>query len=147
MSARPKPLPTLADPALELLREVLVELRAIRAALEDRDAAEPVPLRLADRQALERLLPVVAAQFPNCAFSVWELCDAAGNRTVAGNDMRLAIGGLSPQRLGLLLRSCAESGGVNRYQVRRAGQDGSGARWELIANPSPFTEAAAPGKN
>jgi hypothetical protein len=48
--------------------------------------------------------------------------------------MRLAIGGCSPQRLGLLLRSCADSGGVGRYQVRRSGQDASGARWELIAN-------------
>jgi hypothetical protein len=82
---------------------------------------------------LERLLPVIAAQFQDCAFSVWELIDAAGRGTV-GNDMRLAIGGCSPQRLGLLLRSCADSGGVGRYQVRRSGQDASGARWELIAN-------------
>ena len=134
--ARLKPFPAPADPVPELLAEMLAELKAIRACLEGHDAEPPeppAPLRQGDRQALERLLPVIAVQFPNCAFSVWELVDAAGRGTVAGNDMRLAIGGASPQRLGMLLRSCVDCGGVGQYQVRRAGQDASGARWELIA--------------
>jgi hypothetical protein len=127
-----------ADLALELLhalRELRDELRAARLR------AEPVsrPLHVADRRALDRLLPVVAAQFAE-AFEVWELFDSADMPGVVGNDMRLGLGDLTAHRLGKLLRRAADSGtAVAGWRVEAAGRHGAGGRWRLIADPSAFS--------
>jgi hypothetical protein len=124
-----------------LLVELLEEVRRIRGLLERIPAPESrKPLHVQDRRALERLLPVVAAQFAD-AFETWELFDVAGTDGVAGNDMRIALAGQTAHRLGKLLRRAANAGtAVAGLRVEAAGRHGAGGRWRCVAVPSAFSE-------
>lgn len=115
---------------LEQIRDLLAERRPAKASLD-----------VQDRRALERLAPVVCAQFPD-GFSTWELIDVAGMQDIAGADMRLALDGLSSHRVGKLLRRALDSGPVAGYRVTSLAR----GRWRLIADASRLTGDQASAK-
>jgi hypothetical protein len=79
-----------------LLREILVELRAIRRAVED--PGRPSTLTKADRIRLERLLPACAILFPH-----GELFTARDLMAHPAPGFRVLRGRLSTKALGRLL--------------------------------------------
>jgi len=123
-------------------REILAELRVVRRLLEERTAPRAAgPLNVKDRRVLDRLLPVIAVQFPG-SFETWEIFDASRMPGIAGNDLRLALGALTAHRCGKLLRKAADSGVVVAgYRVTAAGRAGAGGRWRCVADPSSFSDS------
>ena len=137
---------TMADDLVAVLRDLAEEVRLLRGAVERLAPAEVNGLGPVDRRRLERLLPVLVAQFGE-AFSVWELYDVAGSEGIAANDMRIALGDLSAPRLGKLLRRAHDSGvAVAGFRVVRAGADRGVALWGLTAAPPPFPKDVRPAK-
>jgi hypothetical protein len=134
-SIRPEPE---AKTELEVLLAIDAKLDRIAAALERRPA-EARSLDVRDRRALEALLPVVAAQFPNATFSTWQLIDAASGSDIAAADMRLALRDLSAPKLGKLLRRAADTGAAfGAFKVERRGDQRGAATWGLTPDEPPF---------
>jgi hypothetical protein len=131
------------DQAEAILAELLVEVRAIRRLLEAR-APRPAGLDIQDRRHLARLLPVLAAQFPD-GFCVWECFDAAqAAGVVSASDMRLALGDLTAHALGKLLRRACDSGeSCAGFRVTAAGRSSTagGRRW--VVDRSDFSGQSA----
>jgi hypothetical protein len=119
----------MADP---LLLEVLTEVRALRREVAELRAERERPaasLRAADRDALRKILPVLAAVYGQGRFAAWEAVDAANLPGVAGANLRLVLDGRDARALGLLLaRGAGADVGVG-VTVHRDGRDGDGARW------------------
>ena len=87
-----------------LLRDILDELRAVRAALGTGRQLQPVPD--ADRELLRQLLPAIGGLVGSSPFRVAEILADAGIRAV--------LGSLSPSGVGALLA---------RLQARPASMD------------------------
>ncbi len=123
----------IADPEiLAVLREIRDELHVLRELAEAREPRGA--LRHHDRTAMQRILPVIAANFEG-AFSTWELIDAAKQSDMLGANLRLVLGNRAAQQTGKLFQRSAGHA-IAGLQIRRVGQDGDGARWECIAVPS-----------
>src|SRR4051794_1344163 len=76
--------------------------RLLRAVLE-RGGSTSKALRHGDREALRRLLPVLAETFAGVRFGAWEVLDVAENDTgIEGRNVKLAIGTLDARALGRL---------------------------------------------
>lgn len=119
--------------------ELLVEIRDL---LRDRQTPKRPALDVQDRRALERLLPVLAEQFPD-GFEVWELLDVVDAGGIPAADMKIALADLSAHRIGKLLRRVTDHGGpVAGFRAVATGR----GRWRLIGDPSSLTGDALAGK-
>jgi len=117
---------------LGLLGAILRELQAIREAIESRQPGRT--LRHKDRAAMARILPVLAAHFPE-PFAVWELLDCAAAPDALGANLRLVLEGRTAQRIGKLFQRAADCE-IDGMRLRRKGRDGDGAKWQCIVVPS-----------
>jgi hypothetical protein len=82
-------------------------------------------LSRADRERLERLLPVIAAAVASDGFLVSELL------RLESPGLRLVVGASSARSLGRLLRR-AEGVPVGGYVVERLGQEGGAVLWRVL---------------
>ncbi|MBA3638416.1 MAG: hypothetical protein M3541_19510 [Acidobacteriota bacterium] len=105
---------------------MLAELRAIRRLLEA-NRQQPAPSR-ADRAALTRVLPVLAATFGS---EIWTAGEALSHSSI---DLRIVLDGVSAKRLGRLLRR-AIGQDVDGLTVASEGTE-SGARLWCIKRTS-----------
>lgn len=105
-----------------LLRQVVVELRAIRAAVERQNPASR--LSKVDRMRLEQLLLAVANTFGAELFVTRELL---AHQAPA---LREACSGLSARQLGRLLMR-ADGIKVGAFTVERSGVDAGAVLWRL----------------
>ena len=119
------PAPAAAD-ATELWQHaVLDELRAIRAALEQRQRPLVPPSR-ADRAFLGKLLPVLAATYGSDGFT---------SRDCHEDDdpgLRLVLGPMSPKKIGKLLAR-AEDIAIDGLTLQRMGLEYQVTTWRIVA--------------
>ena len=115
----------------DLLRDISAKLSKL---IELYEGARPptCALRFQDVEAMGKLMPVLAANFPG-AFAAWEVIDAAAQGGVLGANLRLVLGKRSAQQLGQLLARAAghDMGGLT---LRRMTSDANGARWQVVGN-------------
>jgi hypothetical protein len=127
---------------VERLDALIGEVRKLREAIENGAPRRRADLDVRDRRALDRLLPVVAAQFPG-EFAVWELLDTVAAGGVSAEDMRIALGRMSAHHVGKLLRRAADHGDpVAGHRVVSVAR----GRWRLVADPSAFSSSAPQAK-
>lgn len=122
--------------------EILEELRGIRAAVEalaPADVAAGGPcLRRRDRDALARILPVLAGVFGGEPFATWEALDVAQNdKGSAGENLRLVLGKRSANELGRLLQR-GSGHSVADIEIMRDGRAFDGVRWRCHVMSSSF---------
>jgi hypothetical protein len=116
---------------LEVLHQILVELKALRADLaRDRD----LPCHPDDAQ----FLAIVAAAVADRVFNASEL----RNHALVDEALRCALGNLSVQQVGIKLRALAGRD-IGGHVVRRVGRDGDGVLWEVVQQLAPDLHAAA----
>jgi hypothetical protein len=109
---------------LELLRAMLAELQAIRAAVEQ--PRRPLTVTRADRAYLVRLLPAVGGVFGSESFAARDLLehDSAA--------VRLVVDGSTAKKLGQLLRR-AEGHPIDGLMVERSGIELGVVLWQIVA--------------
>ena len=115
--------------AVELLRDIRDELRALRADLAGRQRR----LAPADRDALERLLPIIASTVAGRVFGVAEL--AAHARLPSATALREALASIGGSRKVGRLLARAAGADVNGLRVVRVGEDSAGALWSIEVRP------------
>jgi hypothetical protein len=118
---RPAPAAS-TDETPALLRELLAEIRMLRADLQERRPG----LSLADRTALARILPAVAGAYGDAAFTSRDLCDDTSPA------VRLVVKGLSAKSIGKLL-SRGEGFPIDGLLVQRDGLAFNVTAWRIVA--------------
>ena len=115
----------MTDPdAIEtLLRAVLDELAALRADLRTR--GQPAPLTPEDHAILRKLLPVIGGLYGSAEFYSAEICEHDAPA------LRLVAAGLTPRRLGRLLRRAADTP-IGGYMVQRGPRRRAPLLWHVV---------------
>jgi len=111
------------DPVLELLRELVAEVRGLRADLAQR---RPAVVTRTDRVRLAQLLPAIAATLGSEIFTVHELFASSAPA------LPLVLEGLTPGQVGKLLRR-AIGVPVEQLVVERMGDEDRRVLWRVVA--------------
>ena len=114
------------DPVEALLRELVEQVRGLRADLAERRPA--TSLSRVDRERLARLLPAIGGTLGSEPFNSSEICehDAAA--------LRLGRAGLTAKQLGRLLRRAVGTP-VGGYLVERLGEEAGAVLWRVVQVP------------
>jgi len=108
------------------LDAILDHVLAIRAVVDAQ--AKPAPrLSKRDRNAMTKMLPVLAAHFHG-DFQAWELIDRAKADDVLAANLRIVIGKRSAQTLGILFARC-QGHTLGGIELRRSRRDANGRWW------------------
>lgn len=132
---RPSPA---TDTAVELLRELVAEVKGLRADLMERnqDTRPGIlnsALSRADRALLARLLPTIGGAFGSELFLTRELFESESAA------LRLVLRGLNAKQVGRLLRR-AEGQTIDGYLIQREGLELRAVLWRVVQVPV-FLEA------
>lgn len=111
------------DPVLELLRELVAEVRGLRADLAQR---RPAVVTRTDRVRLAQLLPAIAATLGSQLFTTHELFASPAPA------LALVLEGLTPGQVGKLLRR-AIGRPIEQLVVERVGDESRRALWRVVA--------------
>ena len=111
------------DAVLELLHELVAEVRGLRADLAQRPSSS---LTRADRARLAQLLPVIADVLGSAIFTVHELFASSAPA------LPLVLEGLTPGQVGKLLRR-AVGVPIDELVVERVGDESRRALWRVAA--------------
>jgi len=112
-------------PALETLRDILTELRGLRADLMQRRTPAPT-LNRTDRARLAALFPAIAGVYGSEPFTCRDLVDDE-----AGPALRLVVAGLDARQLGSLFAR-AVGVVVDGYVLERAGSELHTRLWRVF---------------
>jgi hypothetical protein len=113
-----------ATPTVELLlRELLTEVRGLRADLRERQATS---LSRADRALLARLLPAIGGALGSEPFPSRDL-------PTASPGLRVVLRGVSAKQIGRLL-SRAEGVPIDGYIVERCGIEINVTLWRVVGS-------------
>lgn len=134
------PLATLLAGQAEILAELAALREEVRGLRVSRDRAPT--LRASDREALSRILPVLAGIFGPGRFAAWEVLDLAAGRGADGANLRLVLGGRSAHDLGRLLARGAGADLACGVRVERDGRDRDGGLWRCVVVASSLPRSA-----
>jgi hypothetical protein len=109
------------DSQVDLLRELVTEVRALRADLAESRRRAPSLSRV-DHARLARLLPAVAGALGSELFTVAELTAPA---------VQLVVDGLTPRQVGRLLRR-AVGVSIDGLVVERVGHENHSTLWRIV---------------
>jgi len=124
-AARSSPVARDTEALLEVLRELVAEVKGLRQDLAQRRAPTPT-LSRTDRERLSRLLPAIAGVYGSDSFACRDLVDDE-----AAPALRLVTAGLDARSLGsLLARAIVHV--VDGYVVERAGDELHVNLWRVL---------------
>jgi hypothetical protein len=117
-----------ADPVVDLLRELVEQVKGLRADLS-RDRRPSLTLTRADRALLARLLPAIGGALGSDLFTARELLkhDSAA--------LRLVTVGLNAKQLGRLLKR-GEGHVIDGYLIQREGLELHAVLWRVVRVPA-----------
>jgi len=128
-----------SDAVLEVLRDLLIEVRGLRADLAPRHPIST--LNRADRARLAALLPALAGVYGSAPFVARDVVDAD-----APAALRLVADGLDAQQLGSLF---ARAGGqvVDGFLVERSGDELHRRLWCVFRSREPTSDRGSPQRS
>jgi len=130
------PLVLAGDPVLEVLRELVAEVRGLRSDLAQRHAPTPTPtLSRADCDRLSRVLPAISGVYGSQPFACRDLVDED-----APPALRLVTAGMDARSIGSLFARAVDHV-VDAYLVERCGDELHARLWRVLWQGRPSTLA------